>query len=62
MNFQEFKLDIEKAEEQEIKLLTSVESSKKLGSFRKISTSSLLATPKPLIVWITRNSGKFFMR
>ena len=35
MNFQEFKLDIEKAEEQEIKLLTSVESSKKLGSFRK---------------------------
>ena len=35
MNFQEFKLDIEKAEEQEIKLLTSVGSSKKLGSFRK---------------------------
>ena len=35
MNFQEFKLDIEKAEEQEIKLLTSVGSSKKQGSSRK---------------------------
>ena len=55
MNFQEFKLDIEKAEEQEIKLLTSVGSSKKLGSFRKTSTSALMTTSKSLIVWITTN-------
>ena len=27
---------------------------------RKTSTSTLLTTPKPLIVWITTNFGKFF--
>jgi len=31
-------------------------------SFRKISTSALLTTPKPLTVWITTNCGKFFKR
>jgi len=50
VNFQMFKLDLEKAEESEIKLATSVESLKKQESSRKISTSSLLATPKPLTV------------
>ena len=35
MNFQMFKLDLEKAEEPEIKLLTSVGSLKKPESFRK---------------------------
>ena len=35
MNFQMFKLDLEKAEEQEIKLLTSAGSSKKQESSRK---------------------------
>ena len=35
MNFQMFKLDLEKAEEQEIKLPTSVGSSKKQESSRK---------------------------
>ena len=29
-------------------------------SFRKTSTSALLTMPKPLTVWITTNSGKFF--
>ena len=48
-----FKLDLEKAEEPEIKLPTSVGSSKKQESSRKISTSALLTTPKPLTVWIT---------
>ena len=43
-----FRLDLEKAEESEIKLPTSVGSLKKQGSSRKISTSSLLSTPKPL--------------
>ena len=35
MNFQMFKLDLEKAEEPEIKLPTSTGSSKKQDSFRK---------------------------
>ena len=54
-----FKLDLEKAEEPEIKLPTSVGSSKKQESSRKTSTSALLTTPKPLTVWITTNCGKF---
>ena len=41
-NFQMFKLDSEKAEEPEIKLPTSVGSSKKQGSSRKASTSASL--------------------
>ena len=52
-----FKLDLEKAEEPEIKLPTSVGSSKKQSS-RKTSTSALLTTPKPLTVWITTNCGE----
>ena len=39
MNFQMFKLDFKKAEEPEIKLTTSIESSKKQESSRKTSTS-----------------------
>ena len=50
MNFQMFKLGLIKAEEPEIKLPTSVGSSKKQESSRKTSTSDLLATPKPLTV------------
>ena len=50
-----FKLVLEKAEEQEIKLPTSSGSSKKQESFRKTSTSALLTTSKPLTVWITTN-------
>ena len=57
MNFQIFKLDLEKAEEPEIKLPTSVGSSKKQESYRKISTSALLTMPKPLTVWITTKCG-----
>ena len=55
-------LDLEKAEEPEIKLPTSVGSSKKHKSSRKTSTSALLITPKPLTVWITTNCGIFFKR
>src|SRR5574341_1163663 len=50
-----FKLDLEKAEELEIKLPTSVGSSKKQESSRKTSISALLTMPKPLTVWITTN-------
>ena len=49
------KLDLEKAEEPEIKLPTSTGSSKKQESSRKTSTSALLTPPKPLTVWITTN-------
>ena len=45
-----FKLDLEKAEEPEIKLPTSVGSLKKQESSRKTSTSALLTMPKPLTV------------
>ena len=55
-----FKLDLEKADEPEIKLPTSVGSSKKQERSRKTSTSALLTTPKPLTVWITTNCEKFF--
>ena len=51
--------DLEKAEETEIKLPTSVGSTKKQESSRKMSTSALLTMPKPLTVWITANCGKF---
>ena len=54
MNFQMFKLVLEKAEEPEIKLPTSFGSSKKQESSRK-NTSSLLSKPKPLTMWITTN-------
>ena len=55
MNFQMFKLDLEKAVEPEIKLPTSVGSLKKQESSRKTSISVLLTMPKPLTGWITIN-------
>ena len=60
MNFQMFKLALEKAEEPEIKLPTSAGSWKKQESSRKTSISALLTMPKPLNVWITINCGKFW--
>ena len=57
MNFQMFKLDLEKAEKSEIKLPTSAGSSKKQESSRKISASALLTMPKPLTVWTISQSG-----
>ena len=62
MNFQIFKLVLEKAEEPEIKLPTSAGSSKQQENSRKASTSASLTTLKPLTVWITTNCGKFFKR
>ena len=57
-NFQIFKLDLEKTEEPEIELPTSLGSWKKQENFRK--TTDLLTTLNPLTVWITTNCGKFF--
>ena len=55
MNLQRLKLILEKAEEPEIKLPTSVGSLKKQESSRKASICALLTMPKPLTVWITIN-------
>ena len=55
INFQMFKLYLEKAEEPAIKLQTSIGSLKEQESSRKTSTSALLTMPKPLTVWITTN-------
>ena len=53
MNLQMFKLtlDLEKAEEPEIKLPTSAGSWKTQESSRKTSIFALLTMPKPLTVW-----------
>ena len=53
-----FNLDLEKAEEPEIKL-PKIE---KQENSRKISTSTSLTTLKPLTVWITTKCRKFLKR
>ena len=55
MNFQMFKLVLEKAEEPDIELPTSAGSLKKQESSRGTSISAFLAMPKPLTVWSTIN-------
>ena len=62
VNFQMFKLILEKAGEPEIKLPTSAGSSKKQDSSSKTSISALLTMPQSLTVWITTNCGKFWKR
>ena len=62
MNFQMFKLDLEKAEEPEIKLPTSIVSLKKQENPREISSSASLIMLKPLTVRITKSYGKFLKR
>ena len=58
MNFQILKLDLEKAEEPEIKLSTSTGSLKKHKSSIKTSISASMTMLKPLAVWNTNNRGK----
>ena len=55
-----FKLVLEKAEEPEIKLPTSVGSQKKQESSIKTYISALSPMPKTLTEWITINCGKFW--
>ena len=57
-----FKLDLENPEESEIKLPTSIESSKNQESSRKTYMSALLTQQKSLTVRITENCGKFLNR
>jgi len=58
VNFQMFKLVLEKAEEPEIKLPTSTGSWKKQESSRKTSISALLTMPKPLYAQCLINVNK----
>ena len=50
-----FKLDLEKAEEPEVKLPTFIGSWRKQGNSRETSTSASLTMLKSLTVWITTN-------
>ena len=61
-SFQMYKLDLEMAEESEIKLPTSLGSYKNRESSAQTTTSALLTIPQPLIVCTTRNCGKFLKR
>ena len=56
------KLDLEKAEESEIKLPKFVGSLKKQDDSGKTSISYLFTTLKSLTVWITANCRKFLKR
>ena len=58
LKFQVFKLDLEKAEDPEIKLPTSIGLSKKQESSRKNIYFSFIDYAK-VFVWITTNCGKF---
>ena len=60
--FPDVQAGFKKVEEPEIKLPTSVGSSKKQESFRKTSTYALLTMSKPLTAWVTTNCGKFLKR
>ena len=58
----DIKLDLEKAEETEIKLPTFVGSQREQGNYRKTSTSASLTMLKPFTVCTTTNCGKFLKR
>ena len=58
-----FKQDLERSEEPEIKLPTSIGSLEMQESSRETSPSALLTMPKILTVWITQsNCGKFLKK
>ena len=57
-----YKLDSEKAEEQEIKLPTAVGSWRKQRNSRKMSASTSLTMLNPLTVWVKTNYRKFLKK
>ena len=63
-NFQMFKLHLEKAEEPEIKLSTSIgcRKSKRISERVRHDSSASLTMLKPLIMWITTNCGKLLKK
>ena len=63
VNFQMFKLDLEKAEEPEIKLPKIHWITEKAREFQKnIYFCFINSMLIPLTMWIRKNSGKFFKR
>ena len=60
--YEMFNMDLEKAEEADMKLPTSIGPSKKQERSRKTSIFALLTMLKPLTLWITANGGKCFKR
>ena len=54
-----YKLDLEKAEEPEIKLPMFVGSQKKQENSRRTANSASLTTLNSLTMWITTKCGKF---
>jgi len=62
VNFQMFKLNLEKQEEPKIKLATSTGSWKMQENTRKTFSSVLLTMLNPLTVWTTISCGKFLKR
>ena len=58
MNFKMFKLDLEKAEEPEIKLPTSTGSEKA----REFQRNIYFVDYMKALVWVTTNYGKFLKR
>ena len=61
MNFQMFKLDLEKAKEPEIKFQHLLDHKKKARKFQKNMYFCFIDYAK-VFVWITANCGKFFKR
>ena len=61
-NFQMYKLDLEKAEEPEIKLPKSIGSQKKGIPEKHLLLLHWLHPRRPLTVWITTKCGNFFKR
>ena len=61
-DFQIYRLDLEKAEEPEIKLPKFLGSYQKQGNSRKTATSLSSTMLKPLTVWITTNCETFLNR
>ena len=55
-------VDLEKAEEPEIKLLTTVGSSKSKSPRKKNIYFCFIDYAKPLTVWMTTDCGKLFKR
>ena len=60
-NFQMYKLDLEKAEEPEIKLLTSLGSQQKQVNSRKNIYFCFIDNAKSFL-WLTTNCGKFLKK
>ena len=61
-NFQTCTVDLEKAEEPDVKMPTFIGSWRKQGNSRKTYTFASLIMLEPLTVWITTNCGNFLKR